>query len=171
MLKWSLRLAWSSGFSLFEPSNFPKCLKWKQIISGSGVFAPNGLITFTKHEDEGAFVVEMVLRNLPSVEPLVVTWEWPLSQRSKLKEVGSRPIKPLAGYPPQCRWHSQVLASGFCDYDVKAKPSSHPMLRQDIVLEGRPEYPCEYQGVLPRQPVAQAPFLPGAHEQRAPPGS
>ena len=68
-------------------------------ISGSGVFArdPDSLITFTKHEEEGAFTVEMVLRNLPPVEPFVVAWDWPLFRRAesldpaRLKQAGGRP--------------------------------------------------------------------------------
>jgi hypothetical protein len=68
-------------------------------ISGSGVFArdPDSLITFTKHEEEGAYTVDMVLRNLPPVEPFVVRWQWPLFQRedsldpSRLKKAGGRP--------------------------------------------------------------------------------
>src|ERR1051326_1856867 len=68
-------------------------------ISGSGVFArdPDSLITFTKHEEEGAFTVEMVLRNLPPVEPFVVRWHPPLFRRAdeldptKLKQAGGRP--------------------------------------------------------------------------------
>ncbi len=67
-------------------------------ISGSGVFArdPDSLITFTKHEEEGAFTVEMTLRNLPPVQPFVVQWQWPLFKReesldpSRLKQVGGR---------------------------------------------------------------------------------
>ena len=70
-------------------------------INGSGVFArdPDSLITFTKHEEEGAFAVEMVLRNLPPVEPFVVRWDWPLFQReddldpSKLKQAAGRPAR------------------------------------------------------------------------------
>lgn len=68
-------------------------------ISGSGVFArdPDSLLVFTKHEQEGAFAVEMVLRNLPPVQPFVVRWECPLFVReasldpAKLKQVGGRP--------------------------------------------------------------------------------
>src|SRR3954462_16003810 len=70
-------------------------------ISGSGVFArdPDSLIPFTKHEEEGAFTVEMVLRNLPPVEPFVVKWEWPLFRRAsqldpaRLKQAGGRPAR------------------------------------------------------------------------------
>jgi hypothetical protein len=70
-------------------------------ISGSGVFArdPDSLITFTRHEEEGAFAVEFVLRNLAPVDPFVVRWEYPLFRReagldpAKLKQVGGRPAK------------------------------------------------------------------------------
>src|ERR1041384_6542998 len=72
--------------------------------SGSGVFArdSDSLITFTKHEEEGAFAVEMVLRNLPPIEPFVVRWDWPLFEReegldpSRLKQAGGRPPKHTA---------------------------------------------------------------------------
>jgi hypothetical protein len=68
-------------------------------ISGSGVFArdPDTIIPFTRHEDEGSFVVEPILRNLPPVAPFVVTWNHPLMERNqdldpaKLKQAGGRP--------------------------------------------------------------------------------
>lgn len=68
-------------------------------ISGSGVFArdPDTIIPFTRHEDEGSFVVEPILRNLPPISPFVVTWNHPLMERneeldpSKLKQAGGRP--------------------------------------------------------------------------------
>jgi hypothetical protein len=68
-------------------------------ISGSGVFArdPDTIIPFTKHEEEGSFVVEPILRNLPPVTPFVVSWNHPLMERnqdldaSKLKQSGGRP--------------------------------------------------------------------------------
>ncbi|MFO0734142.1 MAG: hypothetical protein U0361_24895 [Nitrospiraceae bacterium] len=68
-------------------------------ISGSGVFArePDSLITFTRHEEEGSFTIEFILRNLAPVDPFVVTWQWPLLGRgdgmdpTKLKQVGGRP--------------------------------------------------------------------------------
>jgi hypothetical protein len=68
-------------------------------ISGSGVFArdPDTILPFTKHETEGSFVVEPILRNLPPITPFVVTWNHPLMERdesldpSKLKLSGGRP--------------------------------------------------------------------------------
>ena len=70
-------------------------------ISGSGVFArdPDSLITFTKHEEEDAYTIEMVLRNLPPVKPFVVRWQWPLFRREEsldpahLKTAATSPIK------------------------------------------------------------------------------
>jgi hypothetical protein len=73
-------------------------------ISGSGVFArdPDSLVVFTKHEEEGAFVVEMILRNLPPVKPFVVKWQYPLFVRegsldpARLKSMGGRPAQYTA---------------------------------------------------------------------------
>ena len=54
---------------------------------------------FTKHEEEGAFAVELVLRNLAPVSPFVVQWQFPLFvregslDRSRLKQTGGRPAK------------------------------------------------------------------------------
>lgn len=72
-------------------------------MSGSGVFArdPDSLLIFTKHEDEGAFVVEPILRNFPPVKPFGVRWEFPLMHRddeidpAQLKGRGGRPRKHL----------------------------------------------------------------------------
>jgi hypothetical protein len=79
-------------------------------ISGSGVFArdPDSLITFTRHEEEGAFTVDMVLRNLPPVDPFVVQWDWPLFRReasldpSRLKQTGGRPSQHKAETLLEC---------------------------------------------------------------------
>ncbi len=73
-------------------------------ISGSGVFArdPDSLIIFTRHEEEGAFTVEMVLRNLPPVPSFVVQWEHPCFRAnaeldpSRLKSKVGRPRKHTA---------------------------------------------------------------------------
>jgi hypothetical protein len=52
-------------------------------ISGSGVFArdPDSMIVFTTHQQEGAFTVECVARNLPPVKDFVVMWEYPIMVR------------------------------------------------------------------------------------------
>lgn len=49
-------------------------------VSGSGVFArdPDSLITLTRHEEDGCFSVEPILRNFPHIDPFVVRWQFPL---------------------------------------------------------------------------------------------
>ena len=63
-------------------------------IGGSGVFArdPDAILTFTAHEEQGAFSVDATLRNFAPVDPFVVRWAFPLMGRademdaSKLKK-------------------------------------------------------------------------------------
>lgn len=51
-------------------------------ISGSGVWTRDAdtIITMTKHKEEQdhAYTVDLILRNLPEQEPFVVAWDWPL---------------------------------------------------------------------------------------------
>ena len=51
-------------------------------IGGSGVFArdPDTILTMTRHEVDGAFCVEPILRNHPPTQPFVVRWQFPLMQ-------------------------------------------------------------------------------------------
>ncbi len=73
-------------------------------ISGSGVFArdPDAILTFTRHETEGAFVVDSTLRNCKGVEAFVVRWQYPLLRRddqldpAKLKQ--AKPTGRTATY-------------------------------------------------------------------------
>jgi len=52
-------------------------------ISGSGVFArdPDSILSFTRHEEQDAFIVESTLRNSPLVAPFVARWLYPLMRR------------------------------------------------------------------------------------------
>ncbi len=52
-------------------------------ISGSGVFArdPDSIIVATPHEEEGAFTVDMILRNFAPPDPFVMRWNYPLMMR------------------------------------------------------------------------------------------
>jgi hypothetical protein len=70
-------------------------------ISGSGVFArdPDSLVIFTKHEEPGAFTVEMILRNLPPVHPFVVQWEYP--QFVRKDSLDPKRLKSAPGRPPK----------------------------------------------------------------------
>ena len=49
-------------------------------ISGSGVFArdPDSILTFTRHEEDESFTVDVTLRNFPRMDPVVVSWDFPL---------------------------------------------------------------------------------------------
>lgn len=53
-------------------------------IGGSGVFArdPDAILTFTAHEEPGAFSVDATLRNFAPVDPFVVRWAFPLMGRA-----------------------------------------------------------------------------------------
>jgi hypothetical protein len=48
--------------------------------SGSGVFIrdPDAVLVMTRHQQEGCYVIESELRNLPSLPPFVVRWDFPL---------------------------------------------------------------------------------------------
>ena len=52
-------------------------------VSGSGVYArdPDSILNFTRHEEDGALVVEADLRNLKPLEKFMVRWEYPLMVR------------------------------------------------------------------------------------------
>src|SRR3974390_1312436 len=60
-------------------------------VSGSGVYGrdPDSILNFTRHEEQGAFVVEADLRNLPPLQPFVVKWEYPLM----IRDCGLNPQK------------------------------------------------------------------------------
>jgi hypothetical protein len=47
--------------------------------SGAGVFArdPDSILTLTRHQTDGAYSVETMLRNFAPIEPFVVRWEYP----------------------------------------------------------------------------------------------
>jgi len=72
-------------------------------ISGSGVWArdPDSIIVATPHETEGAFTVEMTLRNFPPPAPFVVRWDFPLMRRdSELDPRRLRQPQRRAGSAP-----------------------------------------------------------------------
>ena len=71
-------------------------------ISGSGVFArdPDAILTLTKHEEDGAFVIDSTLRNCAPMEPFVVRWNYPLLHRAD--ELDPTKLKqPNKGRQPQ----------------------------------------------------------------------
>ncbi len=66
-------------------------------ISGSGVFTRDAdtIISFTKHQEENCYTVEMVLRNLPQNAPFVVEWQFPVMElRPDLDPASLKQAKP-----------------------------------------------------------------------------
>src|SRR4029077_12016620 len=81
------RLAVQSGAAVVFGAHFSKgnqaAKESMDRIGGSGVFArdPDTILTLTRHEKDGAFTVEPILRNHPPVAPFVVGWDFPLMYR------------------------------------------------------------------------------------------
>ena len=57
-------------------------------MAGSGVFArdPDVILTMTRHEAKGSFVVESELRYLPDIPDFVVSWEFPIMRPDDSKD-------------------------------------------------------------------------------------
>lgn len=78
------RIAVETAAAVFYAAHFSKgCQANKEAIDrigGSGVWTRDAdtIITLTKHKVEGAFTVDLILRNLPEIEPFVVEWKFPL---------------------------------------------------------------------------------------------
>ena len=55
-------------------------------ISGAGTLArdPDDIVTLTKHETNGAFTLDFIIRDHPPVDSFVVQWEAPLMVRTDL---------------------------------------------------------------------------------------
>jgi hypothetical protein len=70
-------------------------------ISGSGVFArdPDSILSFTRHEEQDAFTVELTLRNFTPVAPFVVRWLYPLMRRDESLDPAK--LKKPPGRTPQ----------------------------------------------------------------------
>ena len=78
------RLVESTGAAVIYAHHFTKGnaskKKARDRMSGSGVFSRDAdtIITYTEHEEEKCFAVEMTLRNLPPQEPFVVEFVYPV---------------------------------------------------------------------------------------------
>ena len=57
-------------------------------MAGSGVFArdPDVILTMTRHEAKGSFVVESELRYLPDIPDFVVSWDFPVMRPDDAKD-------------------------------------------------------------------------------------
>jgi hypothetical protein len=81
------RLAVETGAAIAFGAHFSKgnqALKESiDRIGGSGVFArdPDTILTMTRHEQDGAFTVEPILRNHAPISPFVICWNFPLMKR------------------------------------------------------------------------------------------
>jgi hypothetical protein len=94
------RLAVATGAAVLYAAHFSKGNQaGKEAIdriSGSGVWArdADSIMTLTAHEEEGAYTVDMILRNLPEQPSFVVKWDFPLMRvadeldPAKLKKAG-----------------------------------------------------------------------------------
>ena len=77
------RIAVETGAAVFFAAHFSKGNQASKEaidrIGGSGVWTRDAdtIITLTKHKVEGAFTVDLILRNLPEIEPFVVEWRFP----------------------------------------------------------------------------------------------
>jgi len=72
------RLATETGAAVAFGAHFAK----GNASMKEGVFArdPDAIIVLTRHEEDDAFAVESMLRNLPPVEPFAVRWNFPLME-------------------------------------------------------------------------------------------
>lgn len=93
-------IAHDTGAAVLVPAHFAKGnasdKEAMDRISGSGVFArdPDSILTLTRHETEGAFTFEAILRTFPPASPVVVQWSHPVFRiaedldPARLKRVG-----------------------------------------------------------------------------------
>jgi hypothetical protein len=117
-------------------------------ISGSGVFGrdPDTILTLTRHEEEGAFTVDMTLRNHAPIAPFVVRWDAPLMvpdgrlDPAKLRQVSGRPKRYS-----ESDLLDVLIAKGMtsAEWEIAAKGRSgiarsrFHELRRDLVASGR----------------------------------
>jgi predicted transcriptional regulator len=92
-------------------------------VSGSGVFArdPDSIIPFTKHEEEGCFSVEPILRNLPPIDGFVVRWNHPLMEIDE--DLDATQLKQ-AGGPGKKKQHDPLKLLSFIKERTKENPVS-----------------------------------------------
>lgn len=95
-----------TGASVVVPAHFSKGnqsgKEAMDRVSGSGVFArdPDTLLTMTRHEEDGALVVEGILRTFPPISPFVVRWNHPVFSLDATLDP-ARLKQAKGGRPPQ----------------------------------------------------------------------
>lgn len=70
-------------------------------ISGAGTLArdPDDIVTLTKHETNGAFTLDFIIRDHPPVDPFVIQWDAPVMVRTELDPAKIK--KPALGRSTQ----------------------------------------------------------------------
>ncbi len=146
------RLAVETGAAVFYAAHFSKGNQaGKEAIDrigGSGVWTRDAdtIITLTKHKVEGAFTVDLILRNLPEQPPFVVEWAFPLMKVSE--HLNPEDLKQAGGKKPEHEAQAllEVLpAKGLKNKDwIKAAREEHGMsertfyrLRRELLAGGR----------------------------------
>lgn len=83
-------------------------------VSGSGTWGrdPDTILTLTAHEEEGAYVVESIVRNFPPIAPFTVRWNYPLMVRDDALDP-AKLKKPKTGRPPKYSVQDLLDAIGF----------------------------------------------------------
>jgi RecA-family ATPase len=97
-------------------------------IGGSGVFArdPDVILTMTPHEEKNAYVVDLTLRALPQVDPLVVRWQGVCFERdatadaSKVKQPGKE-----GKIPSTATYRRGSVAERYGSIFEKMPPKAH----------------------------------------------
>ena len=99
------RLAVATGAAILFAAHFSKGNQANKEaidrIGGSGVWGrdADSIITLTKHDTEGAYTVDLILRNLPEQPPFVVEWDFPLMHEAV--ELDPANLKQIAGRKPE----------------------------------------------------------------------
>lgn len=115
-------------------------------ISGSGVFArdPDTILTFTAHEEDDAFTVDAILRNLPPVEPWVVRWE-PFQFQADagldpedLRQPGKKPritVSDVLEILPAEGWTKKEWLQACVDRKICGKSTFYDLIKEAISLQ------------------------------------
>ena len=111
-------------------------------VSGSGVFArdPDSILTLTRHEEDGAFTVEAILRNFAPMEPFATRWQFPLMVRdagldpAKLKKALGREskfsVRQIVECLNGCEMKTGVLQRRVFEETGMSKPTFHRLLAE-----------------------------------------
>lgn len=65
-------------------------------ISGAGTLVrdPDDIVTLTRHEEDGAFTLDFLIRDHPPIEPFVIQWKAPIMVRTDLDPTNIKVSRP-----------------------------------------------------------------------------